>query len=67
MKKHLILCLLAVAPLFASAQNEQILIKDFIKDAGNGLSSFLLNDHVNVMVIYMQLKNMDLIVVDERM
>jgi hypothetical protein len=53
-------------PLLASAQNEPLVIEDFIKSVKTS-NTFAFNDHLNIMQVSMEDENFDLVAVNDKM
>ncbi|PTQ95898.1 hypothetical protein C8P68_105409 [Mucilaginibacter yixingensis] len=66
MKRRLLILITLFIPLFLSAQNEAPLVKDFVKKS-RGVSSFVLNDDVNVMSINTDNTNTEMVAVKSNM
>jgi hypothetical protein len=67
MKKSFLYCVLLLFPLFASAQNDQTLIKDFSKKVKGLATCVAVNDHLNVMQIKLDDQDFELVAMDEKM
>jgi len=66
--KKLVICLLAVLPFIASAQEEEPpLYKEFFKDIRSIEPSFVMNDHVNIMSVNTDNENFNITAVNDQM
>ena len=67
MTKKLIWCSIFLLPLFANAQDNQVLIKDFAKKVKDITASVIVNDHENIMQIKLDDDNFELVAMDDKM
>jgi len=68
MKQKLVICLLALLPFFAAAQDEAPpLIKDFYEGTHAIPESFILNDHVNIMEFKNGSEDYSIMAIDDQM
>lgn len=67
MKLKLIALLLVFSPLLVLAQDEPALVKDFYKGIHAIPTSFVLNDHVNIMQVGIDDESFDVTAVDDHM
>jgi len=67
MKKNLLIALVLVLPFMASAQDEAPVYKDFYSKSKEIPASFILNDHVNIMMANKDNDTFDVIAVSDQM
>jgi hypothetical protein len=67
MRKNLLITLLLILPFIVSAQDDAIVLKDFYEKARSIPSSFILNDHVNIMQVNKDNESFEMIAVNDQM
>lgn len=67
MIKKLLFCFLALLPFISSAQDDAMaVVKNFYKGADNGSSSFIWNDHINIMQFTRSNDKFDIVAVNDQ-
>jgi hypothetical protein len=64
MKKNLLIALVLIFPFIAVAQDEPPVLKDFYSKAKDIPTSFIFNDHVNIMQVNKNNESFEMIAVE---
>ena len=67
MRKNLLITLILILPFIVSAQDDAVVLKDFYEKARSIPTSFIFNDHVNIMQVNKDNESFEMIAINDQM